>query len=112
MPPNTSNEPIAFLQRDFRYHLDQFYTFLNLAPPYHSVEKAIRYLTTELRAKKQKEQQQIAENESIKWDFYGQVFINSGLNKKHRGIIQSLAQSHQPSEISTDHWYFLKFFSS
>ena len=38
------------LREEFRHHLETFYAQLKLAPPYESVEKAIRSLTTSVHA--------------------------------------------------------------
>lgn len=42
--------PAQVLKEEFRRHLETFYARLNLAPPYESVEKAVRTLTTIVHA--------------------------------------------------------------
>ncbi|HSS29720.1 MAG TPA: hypothetical protein VLL06_01745, partial [Nitrospiraceae bacterium] len=47
--PPTIDHTLA-LREEFRHHLETFYAQLKLAPPYESVEKAIRSLTTSIHA--------------------------------------------------------------
>ena len=46
----TDHNPLAIMQTEFRGSLRLFYSRLQLAPPYDSVEKALRHLTTSVKA--------------------------------------------------------------
>lgn len=75
---------------EFRENLELFYQCLQLAPPYDSVEKALSCLATRLREQTTDEQHQMSHEETVKWKIYLEAIIESGLNKKHRGIIAGL----------------------
>ncbi|HEY1407300.1 MAG TPA: hypothetical protein VF434_00070 [Promineifilum sp.] len=77
---------------EFRRSLQLFYSRLQLASPYESVEKAIRRFTVSIKALPAEEQQRVLSDPSLRWAHYRQAFIDSGLNQKHRGIIAGLAQ--------------------
>nr|MBI3614852.1 hypothetical protein [Nitrospirota bacterium] len=81
------------IRNEFRGHLEQFYAMLKLAPPYHSVEKAIAHLTASLKAMAPEERASLASEPALKWAQYKTAFVESGLNQKHRGIIAGLARS-------------------
>ena len=98
------------LQYDFRQNLEEFYATLKLAPPYHSVEKAMTCLSTLLHEKTAEEQQEISQDQELKWKLYQQAFIESGLSKKHRGIISGLAQTQKLDCFPQEHRYFLEPF--
>lgn len=98
------------LQHDFRQNIEEFYATLKLAPPYHSVEKAVTCLSTLLHEKTAEEQQEISQDQGLKWKLYQQAFIESGLSKKHRGIISGLAQTQKLECFSQEHRYFLEPF--
>lgn len=85
----TSPEIQTFL-KEFRENLELFYQCLQLAPPYDSVEKALACLATRLREQTADEQHQMAHTETMKWKIYLEAILESGLNKKHRGIIAGL----------------------
>lgn len=85
--------PVQWLREDFRRHLEALYAELRLAPPYHSVEQAIGLLTTALRAMSQEEQRQVQDDPVRRWQLYLTAFVESGLNKKHRGIIADMVRS-------------------
>jgi len=89
-PLGDLKDSVTILQDDFRYHLERFYTLLHLAPPYHTIEQAIRHLSREVTEKSECEQQALIRDHSLKWQFYAQVFLHTGLPLKHRGIIQGL----------------------
>ena len=103
---------LADLRKDFRHQLEQFYAFLNLAPPYHSLEKAIRYLSTAFSQKTDNDQKKLMEESRLKWEFYGQIFVESGLSQKHRGIIHRLVQSGQPTNLPREFGNFTKAFQA
>ncbi len=81
------------IRDEFREHLAQFYAQLKLAPPYHSVEKAVAHLTASLKAMAPEERARLASEPALKWAQYKTAFVESGLNQKHRGIIAGLARS-------------------
>ena len=98
------------LRKEFRSHLETFYAQLKLAPPYESVEKAVRSLVTAVHALPKAEQARIAESSALKWDQFRQAFENSGLNKKHRGIIAGLAKNRAGLDLPTQYDRFLSLF--
>lgn len=75
---------------ELRENLELFYQCLQLAPPYHSVEKTLAYLATRLQNQTTDEQHQISKKDTFKWKIYLEAITESGLNKKHRGIIAGL----------------------
>ncbi len=75
---------------ELRENLELFYQCLQLAPPYHSVEKALACLATRLQNQTTDEQHQMSHEDTMKWKIYLEAIIESGLNKKHRGIIAGL----------------------
>ena len=105
-------DAIQALRDDFRSRLEVFYTHLKLAPPYHSVEKAIVHLTATLKALTPEERQRIAADPSRQWAIYRQAFMESGLNQKHRGIIAEMVRSRQTGSLTSDYDHFLDAFRS
>jgi hypothetical protein len=105
-------DAIQALRDDFRSRLEVFYTHLKLAPPYHSVEKAIVHLTAALKALTPEERQRIAADPSRQWAIYHQAFVESGLNQKHRGIIAELVRSRKTGSLTSDYDHFLDAFRS
>ncbi len=81
------------IRDEFRGHLELFYATLKLAPPYHSVEKAIAHLTASLNAMAPADRALVAAEPARRWVHYKTAFIESGLSQKHRGIIAGLARS-------------------
>ena len=106
-----SSDSIYILRQEFRSHLEQFYAHLNLAPPYHSIEKALQYLSNTLRTKPEDFRQEFLQDPAKKWEFFQEIFSASGLQKKHRGIIQQLARSSTYSGASSESLRFLKNFA-
>jgi len=90
---------VQILLTDFRHDLESFYQRVQLAPPYDTVEKALTCLSTLVQAKTAEEQQHIADNKISKWTLYQKAIIDSGLYKKHRGIIASLLRSQNATDI-------------
>ena len=88
------SDPIYRLRQEFRGHLEEFYTHLNLAPPYHSIEKAVQHFSNTLRTRPEEFSRGLLQDASKKWNLFQEIFLASGLQKKHRGIIQQLAHSH------------------
>jgi hypothetical protein len=111
-PTPSSTDPIHGLREEFRSHLETFYAGLKLAPPYESVEKAIRTLTTALHALPREEQARVAHDPALKWHQFRQAFETSGLSKKHRGIIAGLARNRTSLNLPTEYDQFLNLFTS
>ena len=107
---STSFDPIQTLREEFRTHLETFYAQLNLAPPYESVEKAIRSLTTAMHALPKREQARIAADVTLRWEQFCQAFESSGLSKKHRGIIAGLARNRAGLKLPAEYDRFLNLF--
>ncbi len=100
------------LRGDFRHHLEQFYASLNLAPPYHSLEKAIRLLSIVCERKTPEELEHLIEDSNLKWKVYDEIFFESSLSQKHRGIIQGLIESDQTLSLPAPYRNFLNAFHS
>ena len=111
MPLLSSTDPIHILRQEFRGHLEQFYAHLNLAPPYHSIEKAVQNLSNTLRTKPEKFREGLLQDATKKWVLFQEIFSTSGLTKKHRGIIQHLALSSSYSVASSESLRFLRNFA-
>ncbi|MBH0188411.1 MAG: hypothetical protein HP493_06035 [Nitrospira sp.] len=100
------------LQDEFRTHLETFYARLKLAPPYESVEKAIRALTTAVYALPKAEQTRIMSDPVARWEQFRLAFHTSGLSKKHRGIIAGLARDRSAVDLPAEYDHFLHLFTS
>jgi hypothetical protein len=107
-----SSDPLLFLKDEFRRHLECFYTQLKLAPPYESVEKAIRTLTTAVHALPKDEQFRIVADPALQWQQFRHAFETSGLVKKHRGIIAGLARNRSILDLPAEYDHFLDLFLS
>ena len=94
----------------FRKHLESFYRSLQLAPPYHSIEKALSVFFVEFRTKSAEEQAQMHSNHPLLLELYLKAFRESGLNKKHRGIIMGLVNKTSPATLPKEHQYLLNEF--
>jgi hypothetical protein len=103
-------DPIPQLRDEFRRHLETFYAKLKLAPPYHSVEKAVLQLATTLKALPPAERDRIAADPELRWARYAEAFTAAGLNQKHRGIIVGLARSRQALDLPKEYDRFLDAF--
>ncbi|ALA56864.1 hypothetical protein [Nitrospira moscoviensis] len=103
---------IERLREEFRRHLEIFYAQLKLAPPYESVEKAIRALTTNLHALPPLEQERIAADPALQWEQFRRAFDSSGLAKKHRGIIAGLARNRAALDLPPEYDHFLSLFTA
>src|SRR5438132_3499935 len=79
IPPATDHT--LALREEFRHHLETFYAQLKLAPPYESVEKAIRSLTTSVQALPPLERARLATDPTARWQHFSQAFESSGLRK-------------------------------
>ena len=93
------------LVAEFRKNLESFYQRLHLAPPYHSIEKALSYLATRFQQHTPEEQHQITTDPASKWKLFQEAVVQSGLNRKHRGIITGILRSQNPNTIPEDQRY-------
>lgn len=100
------------LREEFRSHLEAFYSQLKLAPPYESVEKAIRVLTTAVHSLSEAQRTRLAQEPELKWDHFRRAFEASGLAKKHRGIIIGLARNKERLGLPPEYDHFLDLFPS
>jgi hypothetical protein len=105
-------DQFRILQDEFRAHLETFYARLKLAPPYESVEKAIRALTTAVHALPKAEQTRMMSDPVARWEQFRLAFHSSGLAKKHRGIIAGLARNRSAVDLPEEYDHFLALFVS
>jgi len=105
-------DPIQSLRQEFRTQLESFYTHLNLAPPYHSIEKAIQYLANTLRTKPETFQQALLHDPQEKWVLFEKIFQASGLSRKHRGIITRLAKNASFAPANEESLRFLRVYTN
>ena len=110
--PQPIADPLQTLREEFRRHLEIFYAQLKLAPPYESVEKAIRTLTTALHSLPKDEQARIATDPTLQWAHFRHAFEASGLVKKHRGIIAGLARNRSALDLPAEYDLFLSLFNA
>jgi hypothetical protein len=108
---NQPSDAVQVLRDEFRQHLERFYAQLKLAPPYHSLEKAVALLATKLKAMKASEREVLLVDPVLRWKEFGEAFAESGLNRKHRGIIARLRRSPLQPTLPQEYEYFLKSFS-
>ncbi len=108
--PSAAGDAMQSLREEFRAHLETFYAQLKLAPPYESVEKAIRALTTAVHALPRHEQVRLASDPALRWHQFRLAFEMSGLHKKHRGIIAGLAQHRSNLHLPPEYDHFLSLF--
>jgi hypothetical protein len=111
-PDPTSVNPTQMLAEEFRRRLEIFYAGLKLAPPYESVEKAIRTLTSAVHALPKAEQEKIAGDPALQWQHFGLAFQKSSLTKKHRGIIAGLARKRSTLDLPAEYNHFLNLFNA
>jgi hypothetical protein len=111
-PSGGETDIVQALRDEFRSHLETFYSQLKLAPPYESVEKAIRALTTAVHTLPKTEQARLAHESDLKWAQFRRAFETSGLAKKHRGIIAGLARDRQGLDLPPEYDQFLTLFTS
>ena len=104
------SDPTQVLKEEFRRHLETFYARLNLAPPYESVEKAVRTLTSMVHALPGDEQGRIVADPSLQWQRFREAFEASGLVKKHRGIITGLVRHRAAVNLPVEYDNFLDLF--
>jgi hypothetical protein len=107
-----ADELIDQLRGEFRRHLESFYAALKLAPPYHSVEKAIAQLSATLSALDAADRARLAQDPSAQWDVFARAFTESGLHQKHRGPISHLLRSGQVHDLAPEYEHFLNAYRS
>ena len=100
-------DAFQWLRDDFRRQLEVFYAGLKLAPPYHSVEKAIMSLSERLKEMGMDERARAAADPTTRWMEYRKAFVQAGLHRKHRGIIAGLVRSKQTTDLPSEHEHFL-----
>ena len=105
----TTDHTVA-LREEFRHHLETFYAQLKLAPPYESVEKAIRSLTTSVHALPPLERARLAGDAAARWQYFRRAFESSGLSKKHRGIIAGLARNRSSLNLPAEYDLLLSLY--
>ncbi len=112
MPEAVPTTPDAFraLKEEFRGHLETFYAGLKLAPPYESVEKAVRTLTTMVHELPIEERTRIMADPILRWQQFTRAFAASGLAKKHRGIIAGLLRNRSMLALPAEYDDFLDLF--
>lgn len=108
----SSTSAIEQLRGEFRRHLEIFYAELKLAPPYESVEQAIRTLTSTLHALPKEDQARIAADPALQWEQFQRAFQASGLVKKHRGIIAGLARNRAALHLPPEYDRLLDLFTA
>ena len=106
----TQSDPIQILKDEFRRHLETFYARLQLAPPYDSVEKAVRTLTSAVYALPKERQSTLLADPVARWEQFRVAFEASGLAKKHRGIIAGLARNRSSLDLPAEYDHFLNLF--
>ena len=109
-PTNTVPDHTLALREEFRHHLETFYAQLKLAPPYESVEHAIRSFTTSVHALPPLERARLTTDATERWRHFRQAFESSGLSKKHRGIIAGLARNRTSLNLPAEYDQFLSLY--
>ncbi len=107
---HTTPDRFRAVKAEFRHHLETFYAGLQLAPPYESVEKAIRTLTSMIHGLPIEEQTRILADPVLQWQRFRLAFDESGLAKKHRGIIAGLARNRSALNLPAEYDHFLSLF--
>ena len=110
--PSAPSDVTKALREEFRSHLEIFYGRLKLAPPYESVEKAVRALTTAVHGLPNAQQARLAHDTEMRWEEFRRAFEASGLAKKHRGIIAGLARNRSGLDLPEEYDRFLTLFTS
>jgi len=111
LTPSSPDHTLA-LREEFRHHLETFYAQLKLAPPYESVEKAIRSFTTSVHSLPPLERARLTTDAAARWQQFRQAFASSGLSKKHRGIIAGLARNRSSLNLPAEYDQFLNLYLS
>ena len=92
MPAMTTplSEIRSRLEADFRRRVQLLYRSLQITPPYHSVEKASLALGDRLKSLPEAELRSASADPEAVNRLFTQVFVESGLANKNRGIIVKL----------------------
>ena len=90
LPAASAGEIRSRLEADFRHRVTVFYRSLQITPPYHSVEKALLSLRETLKTLPEADLRAAAAEPAPLDALFAQVFLESGLAKKSRGIIIKL----------------------
>jgi hypothetical protein len=109
-PTTSLSDQTLALRQEFRHHLETFYAQLKLAPPYDSVEKAIRSLTISVHALSPSERARLTTDATARWRHFCHAFESSGLSKKHRGIIAGLARNRASLNLPAEYDAFLSLY--
>ena len=99
---------VQAIREEFRTHLENLYSHLHLAPPYHSVEKAIQLLSNTLKTKPPYFHRALETDAGFKWDFFREIYLGSGLDRKHRGIISNFMKSQSSPHMPDETFQLLK----
>ncbi len=89
-PSLSPSELRSRLEADFRQRVTLLYRSLQITPPYHSVEKAVLALRDTLTALPEPALRVTASDLASRNALFAQIFVDSGLAKKNRGIISKL----------------------
>jgi hypothetical protein len=100
------------LRKEFRDRLTFFYSRLRLAPPYDSVEQAVRHLASTVEALPAVDQQNLLEDATQRWAQFHRAFVESGLSQRHRGIIAGLAKNRSALDLPAEYGAFLDVYVS
>jgi hypothetical protein len=103
---------VDLLRKEFRDHLALFYSRLRLAPPYESVEQAVRHLAATAEALPASDQQNLLEDATQRWAQFRRAFVESGLSQKHRGIIAGLVKNRSALDLPQEYDAFLAVYVS
>ena len=90
LPSSSAADLRSRLEADFRDRVTRFYRALQITPPYHSVEKALIALREALAEMEESALQAASADPASLDALFRRIFIESGLAKKHRGIITRL----------------------
>jgi hypothetical protein len=86
-PTAAAGELRSRLEADFRRRVTLLYQSLQITPPYHSVEKAVLALRERLQALPDADLRAAVKEPAA---LFTEIFTESGLAKKNRGIIRRL----------------------
>ena len=90
MTSAAATEIRSSLEAVFRHRVAFFYQSLHITPPYHSVEKATLSLRESLAPLSLPALQALAGDDASMCALFTLIVRESGLSKKHRGIIKGL----------------------
>lgn len=109
-PLRERSDAVHALREEFRRHVETFYGQLQLAPPYHSVEKAVSHLTTTLMTMTPEDVRRFRGDADERWALFGRVFVESGLSQKHRGILVGAVRQGRADHLPPEYTHFLNAF--